>query len=455
MIMQLEVGWYGEHIGTLFQTEEGIRWSPTKARAATVFEPHHLPHLFRYLQPEGWLAKRLGFDGNVCKYIEDGSRFLSNISIMEDISALAGVQLTVDSLTLQVKDCSDSEGVFTGHYAGPSGRFMTEDMQRKIGALWESKLAPRFSGTQMKMPVTLFLDESGPMIKPAEATAFTHILKFPLTGFNQSMPSIEWLGLELAKAAGMNTSDHALVDMPEGMAPALLIERFDIPRAGGSPHKQLLIQDFCNLMNLDPENHKYDTPLERCSDALLEASSDPEADKREFFKRTFFAWIIRDFDMHLKNLSVVKTYDSLTGDVQTRLSPAYDALTTGIYEDNNKENFALPLNGRTQRLATDDFMDFAAHMNIPAEEAAQIMENMAETVAQKVCELYENPPKPIEKNAASMFALRCAATQIIMEIDGLGYQTPDFFDYTFAEQFIQSEREAAAVPKPKITLNPA
>ena len=61
--------------------------------------------------------------------------------------------------------------------------------------------------------------------------------------------------------------------------------------------------------------------------------------------------MIGNEDMHLKNFSVIRR------DLKVELSPAYDLLNSTIILD-SREELALPLNGRKNRLKKNDFFGY-------------------------------------------------------------------------------------------------
>ena len=61
---------------------------------------------------------------------------------------------------------------------------------------------------------------------------------------------------------------------------------------------------------------------------------------------------IRDFDLHLKNFSLIK---SSSGWV---FSPTYDLLNVTIVNPADKEELALTLNGKKSKLKRQHFVDF-------------------------------------------------------------------------------------------------
>jgi serine/threonine-protein kinase HipA len=186
-------------------------------------------------------------------------------------------------------------------------------------------------------------------------------------GFDM-LPIVEWLCLELGRAAGFETPDAALIAMPDGMPPALVVERFDIRRG---PHDQsrLAMEDFCSILDL-PTSAKYDGTIERMARALRPLSTDPASDLNILFRRAVFAWLIADGDMHLKNLAVLKTAEAGTKTfTAVRFAPLYDAVTTRIFPGLAGDRMALKLNGKDDRLTRQDFLNLARTIGLTVEDA--------------------------------------------------------------------------------------
>jgi len=80
------------------------------------------------------------------------------------------------------------------------------------------------------------------------------------------------------------------------MSPALIVERFDTGR-GPQDQRGLAPEDFCSLSDL-PVLAKYDGTIERMARGLRPLSTDLTADLDILFRRTVFAWLIADGDMH-------------------------------------------------------------------------------------------------------------------------------------------------------------
>ncbi len=179
---------------------------------------------------------------------------------------------------------------------------------------------------------------------------------------------MEWLCLELGRAAGFEVSDAALIEMPDGMPPALVVERFDI-RRGPQDNRRLAMEDFCSILDL-PASAKYDGTIERMARGLRPLSSDPVADLDILFRRAVFAWLIADGDMHLKNLAMLKTAEADAKAFTTvRFAPLYDAVTTRVFPGLGGDRMALKLNGKDDRLTRHDFLALARTVGLAVDGA--------------------------------------------------------------------------------------
>ena len=325
--LDLTVAWHGDPIGNLVHDGFEWRWSPSEGGTATPSlirqtAPGKLPPFIVSLLPEGWLEAVLN-DRDERAMLRSGKRYMSNITIAENRGDLAALPL--DVLLTHLEVCV-SDGVFTGTYEGPGRSVIEKDFERNLARIYERADTPRLSGVQIKAPMHL---DTGGRLSPSMGTPFTHILKPAGTGGFEALPLVEWTALALGRAVGFTVPATALIAMPDGMPPALLVERFDI-RDGADDRRLLAMEDLCSVLDLPPRA-KYDGTIERVARALRALSTAPEEDVLTLVKRALFAWLIADGDMHLKNMAVLRTAASgETTFSSVRLAPLYDAVTTRV-----------------------------------------------------------------------------------------------------------------------------
>ena len=378
----LTVAWHRLPIGTLVHDGFEWRWTPTPSGASMPpvirqTMPGRLPPFVVSLLPEGWLESVLN-NQDERAVLRSGRRYLSNITIAEKTSELAALPL--DVLATPLADHTIA-GVFTGAYAGPGRNAIEQDFERNLAAIYARADTPRLSGVQIKAPMTL--DPDG-KLSPSVGTPFTHILKPAGTSGFEALPLVEWIGLALAKEAGLTVPAAALIAMPDGMAPALLVERFDI-RTTANDQRLIAMEDLCSMLDLSPEA-KYDGTIERVARVLRGLSTSPNEDLLILMKRVVFAWLIADGDMHLKNMAVLKIADPGAPSFRSvRLAPVYDTLTTRVFPRLEHDRMALKLNGKSERLKRADFLAVSAIAGLRASETNaainDVLERMRAAVA--------------------------------------------------------------------------
>ena len=407
----LLVAWHGDLVGHL--THDGFewRWKPERRSGPALIRetaPGKLPAFIESLLPEGWLAQVL-HERDERDALRRGRRYMSNITIVEDLAQLA--TLPADVLSTPLARFA-TDGRFTGVYGGPGRGEIEETFEQNLARIFARAETPRLSGVQIKAPMSLTRDGA---LVPAVELPFTHILKpAGAAGFDM-LPIVEWLCLELGRAAGFETPVAALIAMPDAMAPALVIERFDI-RQGEHDQRRLAMEDFCSILDL-PTSAKYDGTIERMARSLRPLSTDPGADLNILFRRAVFAWLIADGDMHLKNLAVLKT--AQTGAktfTNVRFAPLYDAVTTRVFPGLGGDRMALKLNGKDDRLTRQDFLALARSMGLRVDDAEAGIDTLIARITERLGTL-QIPPlasefdgaKAIRDKVEAITAARCAA----------------------------------------------
>ena len=369
--LDLIVAWHGDPIGHLLHDGFEWRWQPTGANGPPLIRqttPGRLPPFILSLLPEGWLESVLN-DRDERAMLRTGKRYMSNITIVENRSELR--TLPADILTTRLASFT-RDGVFTGRYDGPGRSSIEHTFEQNLARLFERNDTPRLSGVQIKAP--MFLDADG-TLSPSVGRPFTHILKPAGTSGFEALPVVEWQALTLGAAAGFETPAMALVPMPDGMPPALLVERFDV-RVGNQDTRLVAMEDFCSVLGV-PTEAKYDGTMERIARALRPLSTSPDEDTLLILKRALFAWLIADGDMHMKNLALVKIAEPGSDRFSSvRMAPLYDAVTTRVFPRLERDRMALKLNGKDDRLRRTDFKVLASTIGIRAADAGTAIDNV-------------------------------------------------------------------------------
>jgi len=362
--LDLIVAWHGVPLGLLSHDGFEWRWEPADNPGPPLIRrtrPGKRPPFIVSLLPEGWLEQVLK-DQDERAQLRSGKRYISNITIVEHEAELK--KLPQDVLVTQLAKYT-RDGVFTGEYQGPGRDALEESFERNLAQIYARADTPRLSGVQIKAP--MYLDEKG-ILSPATGRPFTHILKPAGTSGYDALPVIEWIAMQLGRAAGFETPATSLVAMPDKMPPALLVERFDI-REGANDKRMLALEDMCSVLDL-PTSAKYDGTMERVARAVRPLSTAPEDDLLIIVKRALFAWLISDGDMHLKNMALLKIAEP--GERQfrsVRMAPLYDAVTTRVFPKLKHDRLALKLNGKDDNLRRADFQTLATTAGLRAGEA--------------------------------------------------------------------------------------
>jgi len=375
--LELVVGWHQVPIGRLSHDGHDWRWRPEETNLPALVRdtaPGRLPPFLESLLPEGWLAGVLRRE-DPREALRSGRRYMSNVTTVDDPDELK--HLPMDVLQMPLAKASE-DGRFVGKYAGPAREEIERTFEANLADLYRNAETPRLSGVQIKAPMCLRRD--GTLIAATEEP-FTHILKPAGTGGFEMLPVVEWLCLHLGEKAGLQAPAAVLLDMPDDMPRALLVERFDIRRTPDDPVFWAQ-EDFCSVLDLPPAA-KYGGTIERVARQLRALSNVQVTDLEVLFRRTAFAWAVADGDMHLKNIALLKVAQrGVTAFTSVRFSPLYDAVTTRVFPGLARDRLALKLNGKDDRLTRDDFLSLARTIELPVPRAREILREIDEGLSQ-------------------------------------------------------------------------
>lgn len=179
-----------------------------------------------------------------------------------------------------------------------------------------------------------------------------YILKPPSPEFSH-LPENEDLTMHLSSMFGIPTAEHSLIRLASGEL-AYITKRFDRSGVG-----KIAMEDMCQLTETLTSD-KYRGSMEKIARHIAKYSSQPGLDKITFFEMVLFSFLTGNADMHLKNFSLITSAENIV-----QLSPAYHMLSSKLVIPDDKEELALTLNGKKNKIERADFDQFAAGIGIP------------------------------------------------------------------------------------------
>ena len=220
-------------------------------------------------------------------------------------------------------------------------------------------------GVQKKLSLYLSNEANTPRLTLVNYPT-SYILK-PQANDYPHLPEAEYLVMSMARATKINTVPFALLRTNDSQY-AYITKRID--RIINKNDTELLaMEDFCQLDSRLTAD-KYKGSYERCAKVIEKYSETDGLDESELFLRLVFSFVTGNSDMHLKNFSLIETK---SGSNEYHLSQAYDMLPVNIIIKEDKDEFALSMNGKKRNLRKKDFMIFAENCNINQKSAEKII----------------------------------------------------------------------------------
>jgi serine/threonine-protein kinase HipA len=219
--------------------------------------------------------------------------------------------------------------------------------------------AEKLSGVQPKFSVDL---DGGRLV---QRNGGRYIVK-PQNTAKRQVPENEHATMCLARLVGLETADFALVRLIDG-AVAYVVRRFDRVTNSAGETSKLSQFDFCQLLDV-LASHKYDRTSEECASIIEQHSVDPAADLARLYLQIAFSYWVCNGDLHLKNLSLLARQPG-----ELRLSPAYDLVNTGLYNDNE---MALYMASHRKDIRREHFLAFGESCRLSTVRAGELLDSM-------------------------------------------------------------------------------
>jgi serine/threonine-protein kinase HipA len=199
-------------------------------------------------------------------------------------------------------------------------------------------------GVQPKLSMSILTEDNiDKRLTVVGALGGNYIFKPPSLEYPE-MPANEHLTMRMATLFNIDVVPHSLIRLASGEI-SYITKRIDRREDGSKIH-------MIDMFQITEAFDKYRGSMERVGKAINNYAENVLLDKLRLFEFTIFSYITGNNDMHLKNFSMIKTAYGWA------LSPVYDLLNVTIINPEDKEKFALTLNGKKKRITKQNFLDF-------------------------------------------------------------------------------------------------
>ena len=165
--------------------------------------------------------------------------------------------------------------------------------------------------------------------------------------YYKDLAKIEAITMHFAASLGIATVESIFYFSRQGL-PLFITKRFD-----RGPHGKVHMEDFAQILG---KTAKYEGSIESIFAAIKRHDLyHCQQSLRQAAMITLFNFLVGNADNHLKNLSMVH-YPGLTGDIVSRLAPAYDLIPARIFATGDDEQAGLTLAGKKKNIRKDHFI---------------------------------------------------------------------------------------------------
>lgn len=257
------------------------------------------------------------------------------------------------------KKCSFA---FFGTHQPPRLNYSLDQMNELAKEVVERSIA--VPGVQPKLSLSLLNDAGGKensRLTVVGALGENYIFKPPSAEYPE-MPENEHATMRIAESFGIQTAESSLIRLHSGEL-AYITKRLDRTPEGKKIHQ-------LDMFQITEAFDKYKSSMEKIAKALDSHSSNKGLDKIFLFELALFSFLTGNNDMHLKNFSMVHN------DEKWILAPAYDLLNVSIINLEDKEEMALTVNGRKNKLTKADFEAFGRSMRLTEKQISSAFKRM-------------------------------------------------------------------------------
>jgi serine/threonine-protein kinase HipA len=266
------------------------------------------------------------------------------------------------------KECSKA---FFGTPTPPKIPYTLDQMAEMAKKVVERSIA--VPGVQAKLSFSLYKRtraNTGSRLTVVGALGGNYIFK-PPSGKFPEMPQNEHLTMRIAEAFNIQVVPSTLIRLESGEL-SYITKRIDRYEDGGKIH-------MLDMFQITEAFDKYKSSMEKVGKALHSYSENTMLDIIFYFELSLFSFLTGNSDMHLKNFSMI---ESTSGWI---LAPAYDLLNVAIVLPGDKEELALPLEGKKKKLKREHFVKFGKGLELTDKQIEGVFSRMV-----------KNKPRAIE-----------------------------------------------------------
>jgi serine/threonine-protein kinase HipA len=183
---------------------------------------------------------------------------------------------------------------------------------------------------------------------------------------------VEHAMLVLARTCGITTADSRLVSVAN--RDVLLVKRFDRERLKSGAYLRARMVSGLTLLRAEDTHHtreKWSYVL--LAEELRRASSSPESDASELFKRMCFNALISNIDDHPRNHAIIAK------DHKWKISPAYD-LTPATPVSLERRDLALAIGDSGRHANAENLLSQSLRFLLKREAAEALLKDMEKRV---------------------------------------------------------------------------
>lgn len=251
---------------------------------------------------------------------------------------------------------------FFGSSTPPSIGYSLNQMDELAKKVVERSIA--VPGVQPKLSMSLVKktkENAESRLKVVGALGGNYIFKPPSNHFPE-MPQNEHVTMRIADSFGIRVVPSSLIRLTSGEL-SYITKRVDRTDKGEKIH-------MIDMFQITEAFDKYKSSMEKVGKALGNYSANTLLDKVFYFELVLFSFLTGNNDMHLKNFSMIENSSGWV------LSPAYDLLNVTIVLPEDKEELALTLVGKKNKLKQEHFEQFGEGLGLTGKQIKGAFQRM-------------------------------------------------------------------------------